>query len=76
MLVGATLTPMGKTQKKRGQNMNEFYRVEMFENSRGSFTVLKINTVTNTVTDFAEFADKRSATAFYFHQLEGKAIQL
>jgi len=56
--------------------MNEFYRVEMFENSRGSFTVLKINTVTNTVTDFAEFADKRSATAFYFHQLEGKAIQL
>ena len=56
--------------------MDKFYRVEMFENSRGSFTVLKINTVTNTVTDFAEFADKNSATSFYFHQLDGKAIKL
>lgn len=36
----------------------------MFENSRGSFTVLKINTVTNTVSDFQEFADKQSAIAF------------
>jgi hypothetical protein len=56
--------------------VDNFYRVEMFENSRGSYTVLKINTVTNTVTDFAEFADKNSATSFYFYQLEGKAIKL
>lgn len=44
--------------------MNNFYRVEMFENSRGTFTVIKINTVTHTVSDFAEFADKNSAIAF------------
>jgi hypothetical protein len=52
------------------------YRVEMFENSRGSWTVLKINTITNKAEDFAEFADKKSATSFYFHQMEGKAIRL
>jgi hypothetical protein len=52
------------------------YRVELFENSRGSWTVLKINTVTNKAEDFADFADKKSAQAFYLWQEEGKAIRL
>lgn len=56
--------------------MSALYRVEMFENSRGSWTVLKINTVTNKAESLADFADKKSATAFYFDQMEGKVIRL
>ena len=44
--------------------MSGLFIVEMFENSRGSFTVIKINTITNTVTDYAVFADKNSAIAY------------
>jgi hypothetical protein len=44
--------------------MSELFTVEMFENSRGSFTVLKINNITKTATDIETFADKNSAVAF------------
>jgi len=44
--------------------MANLYIVEMFENSRGSFTVMKINTITNTATDIISFADEKSANAF------------
>ena len=40
------------------------FKIELFENSRGSFTVLKINTITNSATDIQDFADKKSAMAF------------
>ena len=48
----------------RKGRMTQLFRVEMFENSRGSFTVIKINNITNTISDFQEFIDKQSATAF------------
>lgn len=43
--------------------MNNDFQIKMFENIHGTFTVMKINRITNTVTDIAEFADKNSAIA-------------
>lgn len=48
----------------KNQDFSRYYRVEMFKNSRGSFTVIKINTITDSISDFQEFADKNSAVAF------------
>lgn len=44
--------------------MSNLYQIEMFENSRGSFTVLKIEKISNTISDYQTFADEKSAIAF------------
>ena len=55
---------MGKGPRKRKRKMSNLYEVEMFENSRGSFTVIKMEKISNTVTDYVTFADKNAAIAF------------
>jgi hypothetical protein len=55
--------PSGKYSLRKAR-MSELFTVEIFENSRGSFTVLKINNITKTATDIETFADKKSAIAF------------
>lgn len=55
-----------KYTQAKGKKMSELFDIQVFENSRGSWTVLKINTITNSATDIQTFADKNSAIAFAF----------
>jgi len=55
---------MHAKQKRQVHKMSHLYQIEMFENSRGSFTVLKIEKISNTISDYQTFADEKSAIAF------------
>ena len=54
----------GERPQETEEEMSNLYSVEMFENSRGSFTVIKVEKISNTVTDYVTFADKNAAIAF------------